>query len=349
MLHIIDYIKENQDKSFKELKFNEIDALIFSLIPYLDLTKIASEKITIKNAYGKLNDKFPLKTKDKFTLQNKKMFELMASSKRYQNIILENFEKINSKTTQFGAITIRVPHEFVYIAFEGTDDLLVGWEEDFKISYEFPIEAQKHAYEYLKKVISFWDIVVYIGGHSKGGNLAIASLIKANSKARIRTKYIFNFDGPGFLDNELESKEYKRISKKIRTYYPEESVVGMILNNHGYKKIIKSDAKKVYQHNPHTWSVIKNFLEQGELSDYAKEMHKRLEKLITNYTLEQRKLFVKTIFNLLYKSGYTYKSELKKLNIINLKNMIKEATNLNEEEKKIVFEVIKVFILNDKE
>lgn len=346
MKELINYIKINGDKTYKEMPFNEIDAVIYTMISYVDFRGILTKPMAIKDVYSIYKKKFVSKTKEKFIIANENLFEIIATTKRYENNILEHYKSVTNEKTQFAAITIKVPHKFKFIAFEGTDDDLPSWEEDFRMSYEYPVPAQKLALKYVNKVIKFSDILVYVGGHSKGGNLALYSALNAKFGKRLRMKYVFNFDGPGFLNETVNSKKYKRIEKKLMHYFPEDSVVGMMMEHRGKKRIIKSTATRTKQHNPHTWRIDYNTFKYGSLSLYAKSFHKRFENVTTKLTVEERKKFVDSLFALLYKVGYTKKTELMKLNLIRLKNIIKEAKSLGEDDKKLMYEVIKILTNN---
>ena len=151
MSNLIKYVKNNANKDFSEVKFNEVDAAIYTILPYLDLMGLINTPITIKELYDKFSKRFILKDKNKFMEENKKLFKEMALSKRYQNNIIVSYKKMVNHETQFGAITVKVPKHFKFIAFEGTDDELVGWEENFKMGYMYPIPAQEEAINYLNK------------------------------------------------------------------------------------------------------------------------------------------------------------------------------------------------------
>lgn len=347
MDNLINYININGEKTYKELPFNEIDALIYSILPYLDFEGLITHPTPINKVIFLLEEKFALKTKDKFTIQNRKLFEYMAKSKRYGNNFIVDYQKVINSSTQFGAIAIEVPHEFKYIAFEGTNDLLIGWEENFHISYEYPISSGKHAINFLKKNIKFHDILVYVGGHSKGGYLATTASINQKFLPRLKIKYIFNFDGPGFLKETINSKAYQKSQKKLRTYYPEESFVGMILYTKGKKKVIKSSKSKIKSHNPHTWEIANNSFIPRDLSSYSKGIHHKINRIIDEYSKEQRSKFTDSFFNLLKTSGYTYRTELSKLSINHLKNIIIKSISLNNEDKKIIFNILKTFLKDE--
>ena len=176
----------------------------------------------------KLKIDFLLKSKDKFKEQNRALFKELASSNRFKDNVITSYKRLVNNYTQFGAITIVVPKHFKFIAFEGTEDELVGWEENFKMAYMYPVPAHEEAITYLKENIKPTDFVVYIGGHSKGGNLAMAAAMEANLFKRYQIDYVFNFDGPGFSKDLVDFKKLKKLEKKLLNYYPCESVVGMI-------------------------------------------------------------------------------------------------------------------------
>lgn len=140
---ILKYINILGDYSFKEFPFNDVDALIFSLISYVNLP--IKNGITIKEARNLIYRKFNLKKKDTFIDKTKMLFDLLGTKDRYKDLVLEDYTKINTKDEQFGAITIRLDKHTIFISFEGTEDNLVGWEEDFKMCYLYPVLAQESA------------------------------------------------------------------------------------------------------------------------------------------------------------------------------------------------------------
>ncbi len=343
MNYLLEYVEKNKDKSFKEFPFNEIDAAVYSLITYLDLRDV-TKPISIKDFYKLHFKRFKEKNKIKFYQTNNELFIQMANSSRYQDNLISNYKSILNNNTQFGAITITVPHYFKYIAFEGTDDNLVGWKEDFELSYDYPIRAQKEAINYLKENIKFSDTLVFVGGHSKGGNLAITALMEAGLINRLKVQYIFNFDGPGFMPNIKGSKKYQRIVKKIRTFYPEDSIVGMIMDNEGIKKIVKSSTKLISNHYPHTWKWEDNHFIYGNISKSSLAFHKKVNNYL-KMDSGKRKKINEMLFKLLYDAGYTKYSELSQLNFSRFKNMIITTLRLKDEEKELLLEAFKLLIL----
>lgn len=110
-------------------------------------------------------------------------------------------------------MTIVIHDDLYYVAFRGTDDSLAGWEEDFKACYTMPVEAQVEAESYLGRIFNDYDGKIYIGGHSKGGNLAVYAAMTEGYKHRDRVVRIHNFDGPGFLEEYVKTTEYQTMAK----------------------------------------------------------------------------------------------------------------------------------------
>ena len=167
------------------------------------------------------------------------------------------------------------------------------------MSYLYPVPAEVHATNFLSRNIKLNDYVVYVAGHSKGGRLALTSSMEQTPFKKFQIEYIFNFDGPGIIPELINTKKYHSILKKVRNYYPEESIVGMILESQGKKTIIKSDGFKIYQHSIHTWLINKTEFQKGTLSKESKEFHLKIENVINKFTIEERKYFTLVLKSML--------------------------------------------------
>ena len=96
-----------------------------------------------------------------------------ARSPRFQTLGLGCAAGVLDQQTQFAALTFRLSDgATLYLAFRGNDDTLVGWKECFAMSYAFPVPAQALAQDYLQ-VAQRHPGRLRVGGHSKGGNLAV--------------------------------------------------------------------------------------------------------------------------------------------------------------------------------
>ncbi len=62
-------------------------------------------------------------------------------------------------------MTFRLPDGTSFIAFRGTDSTVVGWKEDFNMTYLSPVPAQEEAAAYLDEVAAHTPGELYVGGH----------------------------------------------------------------------------------------------------------------------------------------------------------------------------------------
>ena len=128
------------------------------------------------------------------------MFEQAAKTNRFGSIELHDYiNSVDTKTqTQFGAITFSLDKNNHYVAFRGTDNTIVGWKEDLNLAVQQEVPAQKRATSYLSDIASKYSGKLIVGGHSKGGNLALYSVFKAEKSIKDRIEKRVGFDGPGF-------------------------------------------------------------------------------------------------------------------------------------------------------
>ncbi len=339
-MNIIDYIKKNKDKTFKELPFNEIDNLIYALLPYIDFTNIVpafkSKKITLKEVAlklrGKKND-----FRGMFIGNTFKMLEIMKDSRRYQDTLLYNYMKVVNSDMQFGAITMKLPDYSIYVAFAGTDTSIIGWEEDFKMTYLYPGASQKYASIYLNKAIGLLDKKVRVGGHSKGGNLAICAVMNSHFWIRKKVKKINNFDGPGFLKKEIESKVYQKIEPRIKMYVPKESIIGMLFYNTLDYVVIKSKGLRILQHDAFNWQCKNTEFIRDSQSKRSKALQQKLTKKLEELTLDERTLLVNNLFNIFKNNNIKDTKEIKVKEIFKL---IKEFKKLDKETQNLLTELL---------
>ena len=86
-----------------------------------------------------------------------------------------------------------------FVSYRGTDGTLVGWREDFMLSFRVT-EAQRQATRYLAAAAQAAvarDSHLYVGGHSKGGNLASFAAASVPPELSDRLLVVWSNDGPG--------------------------------------------------------------------------------------------------------------------------------------------------------
>ena len=102
-----------------------------------------------------------------------------------------------SGETQFAAMTFTAKKQFTYVGFRGTDTSLAGWKENFNMAFADAVPAQHQALRYLEAIAAKTTGPLYVGGHSKGGNLAEYAALKAAPEIQARIERVFIHDGPG--------------------------------------------------------------------------------------------------------------------------------------------------------
>ena len=307
MSNIIDYIEWRGDLSFSESPFNEVDNLIFTQLSYLDFSGIVpeavDEAVTLKYAWDRYSD---IGRKPESVILPEElygMFNAMAETKRFSDIKLSGYisktDELSEK--QFAALVIDFGKK-IYVSFRGTDDSLVGWKEDFNMAFMESVPAQREAAKYLENVMKkIFFCPVYVGGHSKGGNLSVYASMHLRSTQNRRVKKVYTNDGPGFLENVVTGKEYKNISEKIVSIVPEGSVIGQLLN-HGRPDdiIVKNGSSMLRQHDPFTWEVKgAEFVHVESLNEHSKTADAVISSWLVKLDKNERESFVEAIYELM--------------------------------------------------
>lgn len=344
---ITEYIKYYGDHPFKEIPFNDIDNVLFVTLAYLPLEMINyKDTIPLTEIAKKLK---PLELPPHTMIyKSRELLNKIKNTKRYKNIKIENFINKLNKETQFSAITIRYEKNNCFVSYRGTDNSLIGWKEDFELSYTYPVKAQTYAKEYLENTIKETDEKIYIGGHSKGGNLAITSAIGIKEEIQNRIITIYNNDGPGFLEEQIKNKNLQKISPKIKTFIPEESIVGLLLTSPVAYYPIKSTKKGIAQHDPTSWECFGQFLKEGITASLALKFQDKICAFLKETTKETRKNLTEAFFKIIKESGVTHFRDLKTIKFDKITAMIKEANNIDDATKKLLLDTLKITLESEK-
>ena len=350
MANIVDYLKWRGDLTFKQSPFNEVDNLILAEFAYINISKKDFKKnISIKEAVAFFLEKYneqELKKRYPFTINPYQFYKEIANSKRFGNLKIVNYvNKLSKKEEkQFSAMSIKINFHTLYIAFRGTDETIVGWKEDFNMSYLEEIPSQLEAKEYIRK-IPFWYRHIYLGGHSKGGNLAVYAGVKAKKKNKRRIKNIFNNDGPGFSESFIKSPSYLAMLPKIIALEPETSIIGMLLTQKSTYKVIKSNSIGLWQHDALTWQVEgTSFQFLKEVNDTSNKIQKTVASFLEHRDKKQKEVFINTLYQVLDKNNINTVEDLANLKLRAIPHLLKTFTKLEEETRKIVIESIKELI-----
>ena len=305
--NIIDFAILNAHKNFNKLPFSKIDGLIFAQLSYLGFDNIVpNSKTRGKGLYlseitqsENYEDLFPLERTEE---RNKKLLNSVAFSNRYGKIRVNYYDDIfdTLKDTQFCAITFIFPSGDACIAFRGTDSTITGWKENFNMLFTSPVAAQTLSVAYVEKVAKKIKGNITLVGHSKGGNLAIYAGTMCNASTKKKIVEIQSFDSPGFTKEFIDSPSHLATEEKIVKIIPEESMVGLMLNNRNNYRIIKSDGSGIMQHDPFLWQIENDDFINGEKVYMSSHFFDAtFNDWVYTSTLEEREKFVEALFEMI--------------------------------------------------
>ena len=319
MGNILNYLQERGNTPFSKSRFNKVDNVIMSQIVYLDFDGIVGDgldrPVTIEKAWQAFSEKYNEEKVAKPKYMNEDtplVLKEMASGQRFKNAKLSGYvnqiDKLEGK--QFAALRIELDDGTVYIAFRGTDDYIVSWQEDFCMSYK-TVPAQRQAASYLYEQMRDSNEDFRVGGHSKGGNLAVFAAMKCPTDMQEQIINVYDNDGPGFDNEVLESEEYGAIKNKVIRITPQFSIVGTLFEHDANHKIVGSSAHAMLQHDSMTWEVTgSEFVYKQKHSKRSRLLTKTLSKWINGLKVEERKEFVKSLFGTLREGGVEKLSEV---------------------------------------
>lgn len=320
MGNILNYLQERGNTPFYKSRFNKVDNVVLSQIAYLDFDGIVPRVeedgfVTVEQAWREYAKSYNEEEVAELKYMNRHTPEVlkeMASGVRFKNAKLSGYvnqvDELEGK--QFAALRIELDEGTIYIAFRGTDDYIVSWQEDFCMSYK-TVPAQRQAASYLYEQIRDSNEDFRVGGHSKGGNLAVFAAMKCPTDMQERIINIYDNDGPGFDNEVLESEEYNAIKDKVIRITPQFSIVGTLFEHDANHKIVGSTAHAMSQHDSMTWEVSgSEFVYKRQLSKRSRLLTKTLSKWINSLKVEERKEFVKSLFGTLREGGVEKLSEV---------------------------------------
>ena len=348
MGNIMDYISWRGDLSFEQSQFNEVDNLILACFSYVNLDGISAvtkqkgiglKKLT--KEFMKLHTMKELEADKSFIRLAPFMMMEMAKSVRFGKCVVRNYvnDIVTEAEQQFAAMEIVLEDGTSYVSFRGTDDTIIGWKEDFNLSTGV-VPAQKRAIEYLQKISEHTDGLLRVGGHSKGGNLAIYGSVMCKS-AHEKILEIYSNDGPGFSREFQELPETKEMMPKIIRIIPEYSIIGTLLEHEKEPVIVASSSKGRLQHDAFSWEVQGPALvRRDSLNKTALRFIEILHKWIDGMDMEQKRLLIEDLFATLQASGYENLSEVQSGGLKSLAAMVKRVEKFAPESRGMMQELL---------
>ena len=257
MANVFDYINWRGDLSMTADGFNTVDAVILSRLSYLQLDGIVSSgtALTIREAADRFFA-YGSKTENVLWKGDAELLRAAADSGRFGGLKITNYVNIvdGSAWMQFAALTVALPDGRRFISYRGTDNTVVGWQEDFYMFCHFPFPSQKKALAYLEAAAE-GDGRLILGGHSKGGNLAVYAASFCTESIRERIDAVYSLDGPGFERKSLEGSGFCAIKERIHTLVPQSSVFGMLFEHMESYTVVRSSRRGFLQHDIYSWDV----------------------------------------------------------------------------------------------
>ena len=345
MANVCDYVRWRGDLTLEQSEFNEIDNLILARFSYFPFDKIIRENeiATIKELSRRFSNqdvtKLPILWKD-----DVKLFPLMGNSKRFGGMLATKYiNKIDAEQEkQFSAITVLMPDGTIYVSYRGTDNTIVGWKEDFNMSFKSHIASQISAKQYLEEIAKEYpSSKIIIGGHSKGGNIAVYAATFASKEVKDRIINVYNNDGPGFCEDVIETPEYQEILPRVHTYIPQSSIIGRLMNHKEKYTIVESVQKGIMQHDLYSWQVLgKEFVTLKKLTNESEFIDKTIKDWLENVEPEKREQVIDAVFEILNTTEAQTMKELKANWFANAKTILGTYKNIDSDTKEMVWQTV---------
>ncbi|MBQ8072518.1 MAG: DUF2974 domain-containing protein [Clostridia bacterium] len=345
MANLMDYMVWRGDFGFDLAPWNDVDALMMSNLCYLNFHGLDDER-GWSVAEAKRLDLVRETVVANFE-GRKAQFEAMADTHRFGGIRMHHFITMTdeARELQFSATCYDMPDGTLCIGFRGTDGTLVGWREDFNMSYQSTVPAQEAAVFYLQKAAELDDRPIRLVGHSKGGNLAAYAAACCGEAVQDRLLAVYSFDGPGMDPEIFQSEGYQRVAEKIRSFVPQTSIVGMMMEYHRHYTVVKSSATGINQHDPLTWQVYGPRFETLEKIDTNAEIiSDTLHEWLAKTDRAERAEMVDTLFGLLETTKAATVKEMMGERLRSITSVAAGTRELDPESRKAVTKLVGLFL-----
>lgn len=348
MANIIDYVQWRGDIPLAQVPFGAVDALVLSYLSYMPFEGLVSEPFGTEGAL--LSDVAAHMLEQGLTgacaIDNGKsdcrLLEAMRDSERFGTMRLTGYVSRFDRETQeqFSAITFLPPQEMAFVAFRGTDSSVVGWKEDFNMSFSTEVPAQGAALDYVMRASAALPGPAILCGHSKGGNLAAYAGVFAPENVQERIRCVYNFDGPGFNEALLETPQFRKMDMRIHTFVPQSSMIGVLMWHAEPFIVVKSDSVGVFQHNPYSWQVMGGrFITLPERTRESRLAEETIKSWLENLPPEERKRFIDGVYSVLSVSDGRNVADL--FEAKNIRAILRAVSSMDEETKNAIADAFK--------
>ncbi len=301
MANIIDYVEKYGKYALSHMPFGEVDNLVLSELAALRWEKLMrpGEALTLRALQARVGGE-PV-SRGMTAEDDARLLPAAAASERFGMAILCEYEHEfdEAASMQFAAVTLLLPDDTAFVAFRGTDGTIVGWKEDFNMAFTAPVPSQHRAEGYLRRIAEKYARPLRVGGHSKGGNLALYAAATTTEAVQRQLLAVYTNDGPGMSEEVFASDGFARIVPKLFSFVPQSSLFGMLLDHTETYAVVYSDSVSVFQHNPYTWQVADGvFVKEKELRKGSQYVEQVLHRWLAGLSDQQRKDLVDSLFRI---------------------------------------------------
>ena len=352
MANILDYLSWRGDLTLAQSPFNEVDNLILAELSFVNFTGIvpgpgegegvplhaAAEAFFRSHEGGDMG--MGVLVPDEIPTLLRKMAECPRFREMRVNCFCDHLDV--RKAEQFAAVTVELGDGSIYLSFRGTDDTIAGWKEDFLLGCQPEVPAQKKAVAYVKAVAGQYPRrKLMLGGHSKGGNLAVYGGIFVPLAIQRRISAVWSNDGPGFYGAVLETPQHARLEGRVHSIVPKSSVVGMLLEHEESYTVVDSDQTGLWQHDGFSWQVLgTGFVTLREVSRQGRRNDLALKEWVRRLPVDQREKFVDGLFEVLTASGATTLTDLKEDGFRAAGAMVRAMKDMEKDTRDALFNAI---------
>ena len=349
---LFDYIKWRGDLTFKSAPMGEIDGAIFSMATYVEYDSALAEGEMddpvsfnyVLESYFSMDENREIKLgliapTDKII----RMLELISKTLRYSSMKISDFVNyINEdECCQFCAMAFHLDDGSVAVSFRGTDDTIIGWKEDFNLSFSRETPSQKKATKYLNRIADkYKDSPIYVCGHSKGGNLAVYAAATCCDDTRKMIARVFSYDGLGQSGEIIMSEGYEKVCNRIDSFLPQSSIVGTMFNGGKYK-VVNSAYRGPYQHDLYSWELDgPAYLRLSGLSAKGVKNQSSFNGMMGKMTSSEKESFVSILFGAIESTGAKTLSEISTAKLKSMSGMIRSLNGISKEQKEVMLGII---------
>ena len=345
MAHLIDYLEKVENLTFDQEPLNILDKVCINEIGYLTYEKwlTASDlkkPINLHDfAEGKeLNPDYSFMV----TKERVELAEAMVRSRRFASLSLSNYRSVLDKEVekQFAAMIFSLSElDYHQLVFRGTDDSVIGWKEDFQLTYSREIPAHRSAMTFLEDHLPNLSGRITVSGHSKGGNLALYSAVQSSTSLREKIAELLLLDSPGLMKSLLEKPSYQELKAKMIVIRPQDSVVGVMLYWDRPAQLVAAEGIGFAQHNALTWEVdltTNDFAYEDQPTDLSQRLEETFQEWIETLPNQELKQVCDLFFDTILDSGIESLDDIGIKTLPKLGQMLQEFGNLSDKQKKVL-------------